>query len=29
MKSTYDAHVWHEMYPYALKYLGLIEDVLK
>jgi len=21
--ATYHVHVWHEMYPYALKYLGI------
>ncbi|MEO6808694.1 MAG: hypothetical protein ABI353_06240 [Isosphaeraceae bacterium] len=25
-EATYDVHVWHEMYPYALKYLGLAPE---
>lgn len=25
-ETTYDVHVWHEMYPYALKYLGLTAE---
>jgi len=28
-EGTFIVHVWHELYPWALKYLGLKEDLIE
>jgi hypothetical protein len=28
-EGTFVVHVWHELYPWALKYLGLKEDLVE